>query len=320
MSFSRIAGVGSYLPEKVLTNHDLEKLVDTSDEWIVERSGISERHIAGDDETTVSMAEQAALAALDSSGLEPSQIDLIIIATCTPDKMFPSSACLLQNRLGAVNAASFDISAACSGFVYALSIADQYIKTGAAKQALVVGSETLSRVVNWQDRTTCVLFGDGAGAVVLSASDEPGVLATKLYSDGSYGDILCLPSAVPFPVYDDRAMKISMQGREVFRLAVERLTSSVLNLTELANLNVGDIDWIVPHQANYRIIRMIIAKLKIPAEQVVVTVGEHANTSSASIPLALDRAVKDGRIQRGQTLLLEAFGGGLTWGGAIIKF
>ncbi len=311
MIYSRIAGTGSFLPEKVYTNADLERMVDTTDEWITDRTGIKKRHIAGEGETTCDLAEQASRAAIDAAGLKTDDIDLIIVATTTPDQVFPSTACLLQKRLGIHGPAAFDVQAVCSGFVYALSIADKFIKTGAAKNALVVGAETLSRIIDWSDRTTCVLFGDGAGAVVLSASDKPGIISTHLHADGEHEQLLTVPSNQTF---------IQMQGREVFKVAVNTLRRIVDETLNAAGMTQTDIDWLVPHQANVRIINAIAKKLSLPSERVVVTVQDHGNTSAASVPLALDTAIRDGRIQRGHTLFLEAFGGGFTWGSALLIY
>ncbi|MDG6774633.1 ketoacyl-ACP synthase III [Thiomicrorhabdus sp. ZW0627] len=320
--YSRIAGTGGYLPEKILTNLDLEKMVDTSDEWIQERTGIQQRHIAADNETTCDLAEKASLKAIEMAGIDKDTIDLIIVATTTPDKIFPSTACLLQQRLDVRGAPAFDVQAVCSGFVYALSVADQFIKTGMSKRALVVGAETLSRITNWGDRNTCVLFGDGAGAVVLEASDKPGILSTHIHADGRYEDLLHVPSGPSkLPRTDDIAEKtMSMKGNEVFKVAVNTLSRIATETLEENNMQKEDLDWLVPHQANLRIIKATAKKLKLRDDQTVVTVNKHANTSSASVPLALDEAVRDGRIQRGQTILMEAFGGGFTWGSALIKF
>ncbi|OGT31395.1 MAG: 3-oxoacyl-ACP synthase [Gammaproteobacteria bacterium RIFCSPHIGHO2_12_FULL_35_23] len=321
MTYAKITGLGSFLPERLLTNYDLEKIIDTTNEWIVERSGIKTRHIANPQDTVVSMAEKAARQALQNASITADKLDLIIIATCSSEYLFPSSACLLQKQLKADNAFAFDISAACSGFVYALTVAEKFIQAGSAKHVLVVGSEAMSRVINWEDRTTCVLFGDGAGAVILSASSIPGIIASKLYSDGTQAEILYLPSGIKASAQiEAETMFIKMQGKEVFRLAVERLASAVLEILHQANMTLVDIDWIVPHQANSRIISMIINRLKISESKVIVTVDKHANTSSASIPLALHEAVKCGKIKPGQTLLFEAFGGGLTWGSVLLKF
>lgn len=319
MIYSRITGTGSYLPEKVLTNADLEKMVETSDEWIKERTGIHKRHVAVEGETTCDLAEQAARNALDAAGLTAADIDLVIVATTTPDKIFPSTACLLQKRLGIHGPAAFDVQAVCSGFVYALTIADKFIRTGSAKRALVIGAETLSRITNWKDRTTCVLFGDGAGAVVLEASAETGILSTHLHADGEYDELLHVPGGISRGDEGGRLF-MEMQGNEVFKMAVRTLGRIVDETLEANNMQKSDIDWLVPHQANIRIITATAKKLDMSMDKVVVTVHEHGNTSAASIPLALDVAVRDGRIKRGETVLLEAFGGGFTWGSALLKF
>jgi 3-oxoacyl-[acyl-carrier-protein] synthase-3 len=313
---------GSYLPEKALTNHDLEKIVDTSDEWITDRTGIKKRHIAAEGETTCDLAEKASLDAIKTAGIPASDIDLIIVATTTPDRIFPSTACLLQERLDIHGCAAFDVQAVCTGFVYALSVAEKFIKTGEAKTALVVGAETLSRIVNWKDRTTCVLFGDGAGAVILQESDEPGILSTHLHADGAYKELLTVPAGIsehPELVEKGEA-KMTMQGNEVFKMAVNTLGRIVDETLAKNNMEKSDIDWLVPHQANIRIIKATAKKLKMGPDNVVVTVHEHGNTSAASIPLALDVAVKTDCIKRGETLLLEAFGGGFTWGSALLKY
>lgn len=322
MTYSRITGTGGYLPEKALSNHDLEKMVDTSDEWITERTGIKKRHIADDDQTTCDLAEQAVLRALDMAGKTADDIDLIIVATTTPDQIFPSTACLLQKRLGVHGSAAFDIQAVCTGFVYALSVADKFIRTGAARCAVVVGAETLSRIVDWTDRTTCILFGDGAGAVVLEASDEPGILSTHLHADGTYENLLTVPYGISNGL-DKMLQKeafINMKGNEVFKMAVNTLGRIVDETLEFNQMEKTDVDWLIPHQANIRIIQATARKLKMSMDHVVVTVHEHGNTSAASIPLALDEAVRDGRIKPGETLMLEAFGGGFTWGSALMKF
>jgi 3-oxoacyl-[acyl-carrier-protein] synthase-3 len=317
--YSRISGTGSYLPEKILTNADLEKMVDTSDQWIVERTGIRSRHLAAEDQDTCDLAEMAARRALDAAGIEASELDLIIIGTTTPDRVFPSTACLLQARLGNHGAMAFDVQAVCSGFIYALSIADQFIKTGTFKRALVIGADTFSRLVDWTDRNTCVLFGDGAGAVVLEASSEAGILSSHLHADGAYKDMLTVPAKIAQGrLHNDGFTK--MQGNEVFKFAVKVLSNVVKEALAANKLEGSDIDWLVPHQANLRIIKATAKKLKLPMERVVLTVSEHGNTSAASIPLALDVAVRDGRIQRGQTLLLEGVGGGFTWGAVVLKF
>jgi len=322
LTYSRITGTGSYLPEKVLTNHDLEKMVDTSDEWITDRTGIKKRHIVNEDQTTCDLAEQAAIAAMQAAGVTKDDIDLIIVATTTPDRVFPSTACLLQERLDIHGCAAFDIQAVCTGFVYALGVADKFVTTGSAKCALVVGAETLSRVLDWTDRSTCVLFGDGAGAVVLQASVEPGILSTHLHADGAYKELLTVPAGISenYQVLARGEAKVMMQGNEVFKMAVNTLGRIVDETLAKNKLKKSDIDWLVPHQANIRIISATAKKLKMNMDHVVVTVDEHGNTSAASIPLALDVAVRDGRIKRGETLLLEAFGGGFTWGSALLKY
>lgn len=320
--YSRIIGTGGYLPEKVMTNADLEKIVDTSDEWIRERTGIEQRRIAADNQTTCDLAYEASIQALEMAGVQASELDLIIVATTTPDKIFPSTATLLQQRLNNHGAPAFDIQAVCTGFVYALSVADQFMQTGMSKKALVVGAETLSRITNWEDRNTCVLFGDGAGAVVLEASSEPGILSTHIYADGQYEELLHVPSGPSKkPVTDDISERtMHMKGNEVFKIAVNTLSSIAKETLEANNISKADLDWLVPHQANLRIIKATAKKLSLSDDQTVITVNKHANTSGASIPLALNEAVRDGRIQRGQTLLLEAFGGGFTWGSALIKY
>lgn len=322
MAYSRIAGTGSYLPERILTNADLEQLVDTSNEWILARTGIAERHIAADDETTSDLAEQAATRAIEAAGIKAETIDLIIVGTTTPDVVFPSTACLLQQRLGIHGCAAFDIQAVCTGFIYALNVADKFIRTGAATRALVVGAETLSRIIDWSDRSTCVLFGDGAGAVVLEASDEAGILSSHIHADGEFQELLRVPAGISSNqegLKNGRAF-IEMQGNEVFKVAVNTLGRIVDETLAYNNLHKEDIDWLVPHQANTRIIAATARKLDMPIERVVVTVAEHGNTSAASVPLALDVAIRDGRIKRGETLLLEAFGGGFTWGSALVRY
>ncbi len=318
MIHSRISGTGSYLPEKILTNHDLEEMVETSDQWITDRTGIRKRHIAAEEETTCDLAEKAARAAVDAAGIGHDEIDLIIVATTTPNRVFPSTACLLQERLNADGCTAFDIQAVCTGFVYALGVADKFIRSGTHKNALVVGAETLSRIVDWTDRDTCVLFGDGAGAVVLSASDEPGVLSTHLHADGRYKELLSTSGGVSEGLSSE--IHITMQGNEVFKVAVNTLGRIVDETLAANNMQKSDVDWLVPHQANIRIIKATARKLKMSMDHVVTTVQEHGNTSAASVPLALDVAVRDGRIQRGDILLLEAFGGGFTWGSALLKY
>lgn len=336
MKYSKIAGTGSYLPPTVFTNADWEKRVETSDAWIFERTGIRSRHIAGKDETASCMAAIAAQRALDQCGLSVADVQLVIVATGTPDKVFPSTACLLQQRLNMPTCIAFDVQAACTGFIYAMSVADQFIKTGMVKNALVVGAELMSRVIDWSDRSTCVLFGDGAGAVVLTASETPGIVSTNLYAQGSYGDLLTvenmqladytgvLPGTVKTDNNNSDLMQLSpyvkMQGQKVFKIAVSKLGEMVKDILEKHQLRSEEIDWLIPHQANIRIIQATAEKLGMSMDKVICTVDTHSNTSSASIPLALDVAVRDGRVKPGQTLLFEAFGGGLTWGSALVQF
>ncbi len=317
--YSRITGTGSYLPEKILTNHDLEKIVDTSDEWIRERTGIRQRHVAEPTETTCDLAEQAARRALEAAGKTAEEIDLIIIATTTPDKVFPSTACLLQARLGNRGCTAFDLQAVCTGFVYAVGVADKFIKSGTHRCALVVGAETITRLLDWTDRSTCVLFGDGAGAVVLEASDRPGILSTHLHADGQYEKLLHVPAGISsgFAEIQAESAFIQMKGNEVFRVAVNTLGRIVDETLEANGMRRDEIDWLVPHQANVRIIQATAKKLKMDMGQVVVTVAEHGNTSAASVPLALDTAVRRGDIKEGETVMMEAFGGGFTWGSVL---
>jgi 3-oxoacyl-[acyl-carrier-protein] synthase-3 len=317
-TYARILGTGGYLPEKVLTNHDLERMVDTTDAWIRERTGIVERRIAADGETCGDLAEGAARRALDAAGIDPGAIDLIVVATTTPDQIFPSNACLLQHRLGIRGCAAFDIQAVCTGFIYALGVADQFVRTGAARHALVVGAETVSRIIDWTDRGTCVLFADGAGAVVLGAADAPGIISSHLHADGAHRELLQVPAGVGNGNQGSPYME--MKGNEVFRVAVTTLGRIVDETLEANAMTRADIDWLVPHQANLRIIQATARKLDLPMEQVVVTVDRHGNTSAASVPLAFDEAVRDGRIQRGQTVLMEAFGGGFTWGSVLLRY
>lgn len=317
--YSRIAGTGSYLPEKVLSNHDLESMVETSDQWITERTGIKERHIAAENETTTDLAYQASVKAIDAAGITNNDIDLIIVATTTPTQIFPSTASLLQAKLDIAGCPAFDVQAVCTGFVYALTIADKFIKAGGVKNVLVVGAETISRIIDWSDRNTCVLFGDGAGAVVLQASQQPGIISTHIHSDGSFSSLLQVPAGPGSDATDDSAY-IDMQGNEVFKVAVKTLSSIVDETLEANQLDKTAVDWLIPHQANIRIIAATARKLQMSMDRVVVTVDKHGNTSAASIPLALDVAVRDGRIKRGETLLFEAFGGGFTWGSALIQY
>jgi 3-oxoacyl-[acyl-carrier-protein] synthase-3 len=321
--YSRIAGTGSYLPEKVLTNDDLAKFVDTSDEWITSRTGIRERHVAAEGETTGDLAYHASVRALEAAGVEASELDLIVLGTTTPDLIFPSTACLIQHRLGANGCPAFDVNAACSGFVYALSVADKFIRSGAAKTVLVVGAETLTRMVDWTERTSCVLFGDGAGAVVLKADSETGILSTHLHADGGKKELLWNPVGVSVGFKPDEpnvGVRINMTGNDVFKHAVKALDAIVEETLEANGMDRHEIDWLIPHQANLRIIEATAKRLDMPMERVIVTVDRHGNTSSGSVPLALDEAVRSGKVQRGQLLLLEAFGGGFTWGSALLRY
>lgn len=317
--FSRIIGTGGYLPERVLTNHEISETVDTSDAWIFERTGIRERRIAARYETASGMAEIAARQALEAADLDPCHIDLIVLATSSPDRIFPSTACLLQQRLGISGCAAFDVQAACSGFVYGLSVADQYIRAGTAKRVLIVGSEINSRLVDWGDRATCILFGDGAGAVLLEATAEPGILSTHIHSDGRFQDLLYLPNPTAHVNSESRAF-VTMQGNDVFKVAVNTLGRIVDETLAANDLEKSDVDWLVPHQANIRIIAATARKLRMPMSHVIVTIEKQGNTSSASVPLALNEAVRDGRIERGQTVLMEAFGGGFVWGSALLRY
>lgn len=322
MAFARITGTGGHLPERVMTNAELERLVDTSDEWIVARTGIRQRHIAADDELTCDLAEPAARRAMAAAGVGPSDIDLIIVATTTPDQIFPSTACLLQQRLGIHGCPAFDVQAVCTGFVYALALVDKFIRTDSARCALVVGAETLSRITDWTDRSTCVLFGDGAGAVVVQAGEEPGILASHLHADGAYKDLLQVPTGVSAGCGRGKTAGayMTMQGNEVFKVAVNTLGQIVDETLEANGLRQEQVDWLVPHQANIRIIQATARKLGLDMDHVVVTVDRHGNTSAASIPLAFDEAVRDGRIRRGETVLMEAFGGGFTWGSVLLRY
>jgi 3-oxoacyl-[acyl-carrier-protein] synthase-3 len=321
--YARIAGTGSYLPDRVVTNQELAERVDTSDEWIATRTGIRQRHVAADGETTCDLAFHAATRAMEAAGVAAGELDLIVLGTTTPDLIFPSTACLLQARLGANGCPAFDVNAACSGFVYALTVADKFIRSGSARTVLVVGAETLTRMLDWNDRSTCVLFGDGAGAVVLKADAETGILSTHMHADGAKKELLWNPVGVSAgfkPEEENAGVRVLMTGNEVFKHAVKALDSVVEETLEANGLDRHDIDWLIPHQANLRIIEATAKRLDMPMERVVVTVDRHGNTSSGSVPLALDEAVRSGRVQRGQLLLLEAFGGGFTWGSALLRY
>ncbi len=320
--YSRIIGTGKYLPERILTNADLEKMVDTTDEWIRTRTGIEVRHIAADDEATSDLAYKAGLVAMNDAGVGPSDIDLVLVGTTTPDLIFPNVACLVQEKLGIKNGSpAFSLEAACSGFVYSLVVADQFIRTGLVRRALVIGAETMSRIIDWKDRETCVLFGDGAGAVILEATDQPGIIYSTLGADGRYRELLYASSGVStrHRAGSDIAA-LRMKGNEVFKVAVKTLENLVDDVVAKNNLEKGQIDWLIPHQANVRIITATAKRLQMPMERVVLTVQEHGNTSSASVPMALDTAIRDGRIKRGDLLLLEAFGGGFTWGASLVRY
>lgn len=317
MMYSRIIGTGSYLPEKILTNLDLEQMVDTSDEWIRSRTGIAQRHIATDSQMASDLALNASREAMKAAKIDAGEIDLIIVATTTPDVIFPSTACILQDKLGVKDCAAFDVQAVCSGFIYALATADMFIRAGKYRTALVVGAEVYSRILDWNDRSTCVLFGDGAGAVVLTRSDSPGIISSHLHADGSYKSILTAPGSFSHGKIQGNPF-VTMEGNTVFKFAIKVLEDVVREALAENNLEVSDIDWLIPHQANIRIIISTAKKLGIPMEKVVATLDKHGNTSAASIPLALDVAVRDGRIQSGQRVLLEGVGGGFTWGAVLI--
>ncbi|MDG2108287.1 MAG: ketoacyl-ACP synthase III [Woeseiaceae bacterium] len=322
MTYARFIGIGSYLPEKVLTNKDLEKVMNTSDEWIRERTGIMRRHIAADNETTSSLGLEAAKRAMSNADIEPEDIDLIIVATTTPDQVFPSTACLIQHQLKIKGCAAFDVQAVCSGFVYALDIANRFLQTGGATTALVIGAETLSRILNWEDRSTAVLFGDGAGCVILKASDEPGILSSHSHADGQYADLLQVRSGISAGYNEAKPAEafIEMNGNAVFKRAVATFDKIARETVADIDGGLGGIDWFIPHQANMRIIKAAARKLEMPMERVIATVDMHANTSSASIPLALDYALQEGKIKQGDILLLAAFGGGFTWGSTLVKY
>jgi 3-oxoacyl-[acyl-carrier-protein] synthase-3 len=317
MKHSRIAGTGSYLPERILTNAELERTIDTTDEWIFTRTGIRERHIIAEGQDTSDMALEASKKAIEAANIDIQSIDLIVLATTTPDRTFPSTACLLQQKLGIINCPAFDLQAVCSGFVYGLATADNFIKAGAAKCALVVGAEAMSRITDWTDRSNCILWGDGAGAVILKASDEQGILSTHLHANGNYADMLTVPQGVSNQA---GSKTILMEGNAVFKMAVNTLDAIVDETLAANSLEKSDVDWLVPHQANIRILQSTAKKLGMSMDRVVTTVDKHGNTSAASIPLALDVAVRDGRIKRGETILMEAFGGGFTWGSVLMKY
>jgi len=320
MHYSRIAGTGSYLPEKILHNHDLEKMLDTSDEWITARTGIRQRHIAADNETSSTMGTIASKRAIEAAGMDANEIDMIITATATPDEIFPSTATLIQQKLGIGSRPAFDISVACAGFNYGLGIADNFIRTGSFKTILVVGSEVMSRITDWSDRRTCILFADGAGAAIIQAADKPGIIGTHLHADGKYKDLLYAHNPIAVSGKEAPEPFMRMKGNEVFKVAVRKLGEAVIGILAENKFSKADIDWLVPHQANLRIIKAVAKKLELPMEKVVVTIDKQGNTSAASIPLALDEAIRDDRIQRGDTLLLESFGGGFAWGSALIRY
>ena len=322
MTYSRIAGTGRYLPERVLTNADLEKMVDTNDEWIRTRTGVERRHIAREDETTSDLCVEAAKIAMESAGVKPTDIDLVVIGTTSPDLVFPNIATIVQDRLGIPACPAFSLEAACTGFIYALSTVDKYVRLGEAKCALVIGAEIISKLVDWTDRTTCVLFGDGAGAVIVQPSDEPGIIDCRLGADGQYRDLLYYPvgpskDLAKAGLGDSR---IIMKGSEVFKVAVKTLGGVAEETLTRNNISQDELDWLIPHQANIRIIQATAKRLGLPMEKVILTVQDHGNTSAASVPMALDVAVRDGRVQRGQLVLMEAFGGGFTWGSVLIRF
>lgn len=322
MTYTKIAGTGRYLPEKILTNFDLEKMVDTSDEWIRTRTGVERRHVVRDDETTSDMCVEAAKVAIEDAGVDVTDIDMVLVGTTSPDLIFPNCATLVQHRLGIPACPAIGMEAACTGFIYALTTADKFIKTGEAKCALVIGAECISKLVDWTDRNTCVLFGDGAGAVIVKASDEPGIIATHLGADGQYKELLYYPVGASKELHKagtDEA-GITMRGNEVFKVAVKTLGNVATEILEKAGIEIDALDWLIPHQANLRIIQATAKRLKLPMEKVILTVQDHGNTSAASVPMALDVGVRDGRVQRGQLVLMEAFGGGFTWGSVLMRF
>ncbi len=320
MIYARLTGSGSYLPKKVLTNQDLEALVDTSDEWIVARTGISERRVVEEDEFTCDLAEKASREALKKAGVCPNQVDLIVVATTTPDQVFPSTACLLQQRLGIRGCPAFDVQAVCAGFIFALDVANRFVRTQGARCALVVGAETFSRIIDWTDRGTCILFGDGGGAVVLQADDQPGIHSTHLHSDGTYKDLLCVPTGVSrnYAAVMNGSAYTTMAGHDVFRWAVTAMSDLVNETLQANNMTKDDVDWLIPHQANVRIINAVGKKAGFPADRIIITVNHHGNTSAASVPLALDESIRNGKIRSGDTILMEGFGGGFAWGAALL--
>lgn len=320
--FSRIAGTGRYLPEKVLTNFDLEKIVDTTDEWIRTRTGVERRHHVADDETTSDMCVEAAKVAIDDAGIDVSDIDFILVGTTSPDLIFPNVATLVQHRLGIPPCPAFSLEAACTGFIYALTTADKFIKAGEATCVLVIGAECVSKLIDWSDRNTCVLFGDGAGAVIVKPSDEPGIIGTHLGADGQYKDLLYYPAGASknLAIAGTDGAAIIMQGNEVFKVAVKTLANVATQALESAGIGLSELDWLIPHQANIRIIQATAKRLGMPMDKIVLTIQDHGNTSAASVPMALDVSVRDGRVQRGQLVLLEAFGGGFTWGSVLMRY
>ena len=324
MTYSRIAGTGRYLPERIMTNADLEQIVDTSDEWIRSRTGVERRHVAGDDEVTSDLCVAAARQAIDAAGIDINEIDLIIVGTASPDLVFPNIATIIQNKLGLHGCPAFSIEAACTGFIYGLTTADKFIRAGEAKCALVIGAEIITKLVDWSDRTTCVLFGDGAGAVLLKPSDEEGIISCHLGADGQYKDLLYYPVGVSTDLaragHVDQGARIMMKGNEVFKVAVKTLSNVAVRALEANGIDKSALDWLIPHQANLRIIQATAKRLGLPMEKVIVTVQDHGNTSAASVPMALDVGVRDGRVQCGQLLLLEAFGGGFTWGSVLLRY
>ena len=322
MTYTKIAGTGRYLPEKILTNFDLEKMVDTSDEWIRTRTGVERRHVVRDDETTSDMCVEAAKVAIEDAGVDVTDIDMVLVGTTSPDLIFPNCATLVQHRLGIPACPAIGMEAACTSFIYALTTADKFIKAGESKCALVIGAECISKLVDWTDRNTCVLFGDGAGAVIVKASDEPGIIATHLGADGQYKELLYYPVGASKELHKagtDEA-GITMRGNEVFKVAVKTLGNVATEILEKAGIEIDALDWLIPHQANLRIIQATAKRLKLPMDKVILTVQDHGNTSAASVPMALDVGVRDGRVKRGQLVLMEAFGGGFTWGSVLMRF